>query len=999
MANALRLLYVNANHCRAAITHLQRNAETDLRADIVAVTDPYTTADRLTGTERFSFPGWKTFLRGKSVICVNRQIPTFEIPTAIENTVIVRLSSLTLVVAYLPPSRDARAFYDAIAIDISRIDGPILFVGDLNSATNLVPGIRTTPRGELFEEFLIDARLNFWVPNAPTWIGPLTSGFNDVVLSKGITPTSTEVLSDVVTLSDHRYICLEWTSERLPPPRTKKLDKEALEQAVRDLRFEVPDLDTEEQIDAFIAEVTTTLQAALDTSTIETRSNQSFLRWWTPELDMLKHAVTRATRLEKRRRGVVEQLIARQVRISLTRKYRDAMKKAKEAAWREFISPRTPWGKPYNVLKKMSRCVNIPALKKADGTFCTSSAQNTALLLESKFGQTDPIPHVPPPPDSARGTHGPPPLITPEKVASHIRYLNNRKSPGPDRINHSLLKVFHRLHPHVLPAIYTACCTLGYFPRPWRNGRVVFIPKPGKDPTSPDSYRPITLLSALGKTFERVLLAEMQQALKETEALHRAQYGFMPSRSTEDAIHEALGRIDACRQRYSFTVLLSCDIKGAFDNADWNAILNSTPLQGITQYVWRILRSYLSDRTVQSDGQEFRLTRGCPQGSVLGPTLWNAIHDRVIREIAALVFAVICYADDTLLVIGANSRASVQRRAARAIRRLSALLLANGLELNNSKTEIMAFVDAHRMHMIYDPAVQPPVIDIPGARLEPKRQMKYLGVWLDDKLSFDYHIQQTIAKCRRILPMLTQLCQNTCGYSNAARRVMVYGALYTHLFYCSSVFYHRLWIRQHRKKICELQRLCDRMIIRGYRTISGDAASVIALSPPLDLLLVKRSLQYLLKTERPIWYYGAFPNTVNADLTRADWSRLIDAIWEERWALSSHGPWTHELFPRISVRRRTELRLDFWLTQALSGHGVFGAYLHRFHRRATAACPCGQSDETTKHVFAECHRFADTRPPHDAWTRPLRPVVVRYLEDVVIQLWRIENPGHRLNTA
>jgi len=172
----------------------------------------------------------------------------------------------------------------------------------------------------------------------------------------------------------------------------------------------------------------------------------------------------------------------------------------------------------------------------------------------------------------------------------------------------------------------------------------------------------------------------------------------------------------------------------------------------------------------------------------------------------------------------------------------------------------------------------PPEIDISGGCLKPQPVIKYLGVYLDQKLSFDTHIENTIAKCRRILPWLTQLCQNTCGYSNAARRVMVYGAVYTHLFHCSSLFYHRLWVQKHRKKLYGLQRLCDRIMIRGYRTISGDAASVIAMSPPLDILLTKQSLQYLLKTNRPIWYFGAFPKTVTADLSKVARSRLTDQI-------------------------------------------------------------------------------------------------------------------------
>jgi len=66
---------------------------------------------------------------------------------------------------------------------------------------------------------------------------------------------------------------------------------------------------------------------------------------------------------------------------------------------------------------------------------------------------------------------------------------------------------------------------------------------------------------------------------------------------------------------------------------------------------------------------------------------------------------------------------------------------------------------------------------------------------------------------------------------------------------------------------------------------------------------------------------------------------------------------------------------------------------------AFVACPCGEADESAKYLFRDGTRFADTRLPVTDWTHPLRPIVIRYLQDVVLWLWRIENPGHHLNTG
>jgi len=286
--------------------------------------------------------------------------------------------------------------------------------------------------------------------------------------------------------------------------------------------------------------------------------------------------------------------------------------------------------------------------------------------------------------------------------------------------------------------------------------------------------------------------------------------------------------------------------------------------------------------------------------------MWNSIHDSVIRRMEDHVDGVVCYADDTLLILVARNRLHAERRIRRALDRLAELLANNGLELNQSKTEVLVFNDIPRRLKKHDQNNEygVPVVNIQGGQLVPAETIKYLGVHLDQKLSFRQHIEKAVEKCRRSLPVMLRVCQNTFGYDYAARKVMVQGAIYSHLFYCSSVFYHRLYLRESRNRLRELQRQCDRMCLRAYRTISADAAAVLNDSPPLLLRLFARSIRWLQSKDRQTPVLGPFTDLVEETSrpARSDFKKIIDEEWNKEWTESQNGPWTHQLFPTINHR-------------------------------------------------------------------------------------------------
>lgn len=141
---------------------------------------------------------------------------------------------------------------------------------------------------------------------------------------------------------------------------------------------------------------------------------------------------------------------------------------------------------------------------------------------------------------------------------------------------------------------------MGRFPQKWKETEVVFFLKKGKDPKASTSYRPICLLPVLGKVVEKLIRLRVVYGLESNKFLHKAQYGFRECRSTEVAIISALDYVKEVKCKGLYPVLVSVDIKGAFENIQWNfvrAILREAPIDlGLIS----VIDSYLCNRKVLS---------------------------------------------------------------------------------------------------------------------------------------------------------------------------------------------------------------------------------------------------------------------------------------------------------------------------------------------------------------------------------------------------------------
>lgn len=257
---------------------------------------------------------------------------------------------------------------------------------------------------------------------------------------------------------------------------------------------------------------------------------------------------------------------------------------------------------------------------------------------------------------------------------------------------------------------------------------VTLLKSEDKERSDPSSYRPICLLPIMGKVLEGIILLKLKKCCE--GKISDRQFGFMPGRSTEDALHKFLEIQEGMKDKYILGIFL--DISNAFNNLWWPAIMEASKRMMCTRPLVRILREYLKRRSVifrtEGGSIERRVNKGCPQGSLLGPMLWNVVFQDLIEIYRSKGIEIVVFADDVVILISGNSRRLLEARGQEAMLIAENWCLQNKMELSVKKTEMMLCegkLNANR----------PPLIKLSGRQVPLVEEFKYLGI------TFEYGVQ------------------------------------------------------------------------------------------------------------------------------------------------------------------------------------------------------------------------------------------------------------------
>ncbi|KAJ3663067.1 hypothetical protein Zmor_007376 [Zophobas morio] len=237
--------------------------------------------------------------------------------------------------------------------------------------------------------------------------------------------------------------------------------------------------------------------------------------------------------------------------------------------------------------------------------------------------------------------------------------LKSNKAPGSDQIPAEVIKAVIKNSDEKCLILMNNLLREGTFPRQWKTAHLVLVEKPKKNADQPITYRPLCILNTMGKLLEQLLCRRLTKDIEKEGNLADFQYEFRKGYSTVHAMDRVKQiAVDANRGAYrhrEFCALITLVIKNAFNSAPWEGIIESTKKWNVTPALQRMIMSYLEDQTIIIGEKTMAMTCGEPQGSVIGPLLWNIYYDQVLRVDMPEEFTLVEYADDLAIVVCAKT--------------------------------------------------------------------------------------------------------------------------------------------------------------------------------------------------------------------------------------------------------------------------------------------------------------------------------------------------------
>lgn len=830
------------------------------------------------------------------------------------------------------PLSDFKDYIDSIMTQIRDGDTEAVFAGDLNAKSALWGSPFTNDRGHYVAEWV--AELNLVILNTgttPTFERGRSQSYIDVT---GATANLAgkvkdwEVLSGEV-LTYHHHILFNVDCQARVGRRQQGIrsifDSKRFEELIR-LKA------SQEQIDCLEGLSALMVSATKGATTIVREGQRERPYWWNAGIEnqrrichQLRRRVTRAHARGAGEYGHVN---------GLEVQYRESCKllkrlirQSKREHWKTLCNDleNDIWGAGYKIAMKQLSIQRQP--------FSPSLDQKVA-IIEQLFPQTEDF--------WTRGEiANEVPAFTVAELLRAAERIKAGRAPGPDHIPPEAVKIAVGVIPLVFLGVFNLLLREQEFPASWKMASVSLIWK-GKsaDPSCPSSFRPICLLSTVGKLFEGLVRDRLEEELEQKGGLCDRQFGFRKGRSAVQAINMVVD--SAKRSRSRWFVVIALDVKNAFNTATWSKIIGQMRSRGISPYLVNVVESYFSNRVIRvNKSKTIEVTAGVPQGSVLGPLLWNVLYDQVLTMPLTEGATSVAYADDLAIMVEATDERELQHRVSESIARVSGWMTKNNLTLAPQKTEAIILKGPRSRAHVY--------FEVLGERLVPVRQLRYLGVVLDDRMTFGEHIRQVVEKAQVKMSALTRILPNIGGPSSP-KRVSLCLVVRSIVLYGAPVWYQAASVQKYRKMLLSVQRKALLRIASSYRTVSTTAIQVVTAVPPITLLIGETCRLYQRE--------NAHLSTVRSgerETTLREWQ----AWWSGH---SETAQWTKrlipDLLPWVTCGHR---RLDYFVTQFLTGHGNFRFYLKRMNLTQDDTCRYCGSVDTAEHTILACHRWSQWR--------------------------------------
>lgn len=419
---------------------------------------------------------------------------------------------------------------------------------------------------------------------------------------------------------------------------------------------------------------------------------------------------------------------------------------------------------------------------------------------------------------------------------------SNNTAPGLDKIKMAVLKNLPEVAREALLQIFNDLLEQNVCPDDWRQIKVVSIQKPGKNPSLPESYRPICLLSCIRKLLERMLLNRLELWAEKQNVFSETQYGFRKGRGTRDclALLASNAQLSINKKQECASVFL--DISGAYDSIVVNILVDKMDKLGLPTKLVNFLSNLLSFKVMKfynkNSLQTVRYSYfGIPQGSCLSPFLYN-IYTNDIDRVLPNGCVLYQFADDAVLSISGKDRAVIEHFMQQSLNRIEDWASENGLTFSVEKTKSILFTNKRN----------PPNLELSlyGEKIENVTEHKYLGIWFDYKMTWKAQITYLQKVCSKRINFLRTITGTWWGahpndmlmlYKTTILSVLEYGC-FTFGSACNT----------HLHKLEKIQYRCLRISIGLMHSTHTKSVEVIAGIVSLQTRFFELNCRFLIKT-------------------------------------------------------------------------------------------------------------------------------------------------------
>ena len=354
-------------------------------------------------------------------------------------------------------------------------------------------------------------------------------------------------------------------------------------------------------------------------------------------------------------------------------------------------------------------------------------------------------------------------------------------SAGWDNITANVIKksCIHLKNP--LLYVINLSFSSGVFPAELKVARVIPLFKSGQS-TLFSNYRPVSVLPAFSKIFERLMYNRLLKFINDNNVLYKYQFGFREGHSPNLALMLLVDKISRALEEGDVVLGLFLDFSKAFDTVNHEILFTKLEHYGVRDKSLELFKSYLSCRQqfVEYNGissSKRTIVCGVPQGSILGPLLF-LVYINDLAHASSKIFSIL-FADDSNLFLSGKDPNELIKTMKEELIHIVKWLQVNKLSINLKKTHFMVFRKRKaKVHINEN-------IFIHNYKISQVDSTKFLGVKIDQSLTFIKHIAYTKGKISKAIGILYR---GKRFFNQDTMRTLYNVFVYPYLNYCIEVW-------------------------------------------------------------------------------------------------------------------------------------------------------------------------------------------------------------------